>query len=138
MTETVEKGGTPLPRPTRCRRICAEPAYDSFRPDGIDSGGEVVMTLDEYEAIRLIDLQHATQEQCAAQMMVARATVTSIYDAARRKVAEALVHGRGLLIQGGDFAVCEHSGHCCGCCGQGERPCCQDCGATEFCRRRQV
>ena len=56
MTETTEKGGTPLPRPTRCRRICAEPAYDSFRPDGIDSGGEVVMTLDEYEAIRLIDL----------------------------------------------------------------------------------
>ena len=55
-----------------------------------------------------------------------------------RKVAEALVYGKELVIRGGDFAVCEHSGHCCGCCGQGERPCCQDCGTNEFCRRKQV
>ena len=113
MTETTEKGGTPLPRPTRCRRICAEPAYDSFRPDGIDSGGEVVMTLDEYEPIRPIDLQHATQEQCAAQMGVSRTTVTEIYEAARYKLADSLVHGKRLLISGGHYCLCDGASPTC-------------------------
>ena len=104
-----------MARPKKCRRVCRVPKVQRFLPE--DGRGEpVTMTVDELECIRLLDLEGLTQEQCAAQMMVARATVTSIYDAARRKVAEALVHGRGLLIQGGDFAVCEHSGHCCGCC----------------------
>ena len=47
------------------------------------------------------------------------------------------IYGRELVIQGGDFAVCEHGGHCCGRCGQGERPCCRDCGTNEFCGRKQ-
>ena len=46
-----------MTRPTRCRRICMEPAYDSFFPDGVLTGEEVIMTLDEYETIRLIDLE---------------------------------------------------------------------------------
>ena len=46
-----------MTRPTRCRRICIEPAYDSFFPDGVLTGEEVIMTLDEYETIRLIDLR---------------------------------------------------------------------------------
>ena len=44
-----------MARPTRCRRICFEPAYDSFAPGGISSGGKIILTLDEYEVIRLID-----------------------------------------------------------------------------------
>ena len=49
-----------MARPTRCRRICAEPAYDSFIPEGISTGERTGLTLDEYEAIRLIDLQKCT------------------------------------------------------------------------------
>ena len=52
-----------MARPTRCRRICVEPAYDSFRPEGILTGERIHMTVDEYEAIRLIDLEKRTHEQ---------------------------------------------------------------------------
>ena len=57
-----------MARTTRCRRICVEPAYDSFRPEGILTGERIHMTVDEYEAIRLIDLENRTHEQCAGSM----------------------------------------------------------------------
>ena len=46
-----------MPRPSRCRRICDEPAYDSFAPCGTAAGAPISLTLDEYESIRLIDLE---------------------------------------------------------------------------------
>ena len=77
------------------------------------------MTLDEYEAIRLLDLENLQQEQAAAQMGVARTTVQLIYNNARRKLADCLVNGKRLVIEGGDVALCERHaqcpgrGHCC-------------------------
>lgn len=65
------------------------------------------MTVDEYETIRLIDLQGYTQEECANQMEVARTTVQGIYVVARRKLAESLVNGRVLQIEGGEYMLCE-------------------------------
>ncbi len=65
------------------------------------------MTLDEYEAIRLMDLENLQQEQAAAQMGVARTTVQLIYNNARRKLADCLVNGKRLVIEGGDVALCE-------------------------------
>lgn len=107
-----------MARPQRCRRICSLPKTETFGPVPCsDTTAEVIMTIDEYEAIRLIDLAGLTQEQCARQMEVSRTTVTGIYDSARRKIAEALVHGKHLLIDGGHIKMCEHactcSGHCC-------------------------
>ena len=72
------------------------------------------MTLDEYETIRLIDLLGRTQEDCAKQMGVARTTVQSVYNTARHKVAEALVNGVHLTIDGGDYILCTHGKECCG------------------------
>jgi predicted DNA-binding protein (UPF0251 family) len=72
----------------------------------------VVMTIDEYEVIRLLDLEHMTQEQCACQINVARATVTMIYNSARSKIADAIVNGKKLVIQGGNVSLCENSGAC--------------------------
>ena len=63
------------------------------------------MTLDEYEAIRLMDLENLQQEQAAAQMGVARTTVQLIYNNARRKLADCLVNGKRLVIEGGDVAL---------------------------------
>ena len=62
-------------RPCRLRRICNEPAYDRFDPAGYPGGEKVTLTLDEYETIRVIDLEKLTHEQCARQMDISRTTV---------------------------------------------------------------
>lgn len=88
----------------------------------------VILNLDELECIRLLDLEGMTQEQCANQMQVARPTVTAIYEEARRKLAEVLVRGKALEIQGGSVRVCEQGSHCCGRCGLGDCGTCPRCG----------
>ena len=80
----------------------------------IDDQHHVRMTVDEYETIRLIDLEGFTQEECAKQMNVARTTVQGIYVAARKKLAESLVNGKVLLIEGGEYRLCEGLGNGCG------------------------
>ncbi len=92
-----------MPRPFRCRRIERLPVYRSFSPDDIEAAESVRMTVDEFEALRLLDGEGLTQEACASRMNIARTTVTAIYDSARKKVADALVHGKRLLITGGHF-----------------------------------
>ena len=72
------------------------------------------MTVDEYETIRLIDLEGFTQEECAAKMKVARTTVQGIYVEARQKLAESLVNGKVLLIGGGEYQLCDGMGNGCG------------------------
>lgn len=104
-----------MPRPQRCRRVCGEPEYDRFSPCGISQGSPVTLSLDEYEAIRLVDLLGNTHEQCARQMEVSRTTVTEIYERARRKLAECIVGGRELWISGGNYRLCDGSAsQCCG------------------------
>lgn len=120
-----------MPRPRKYRRICSMPLTDGFKPISLNSAlnGEVVLNIDEYEVIRLIDFENLTQEQCAVQMVVSRTTITSIYDAARFKIADALINGKRLVIDGGEFILCEHNKECCGkgcrhkCFSEGERPC---------------
>ena len=94
-----------MPRPIRCRRIEQLPVYRSFSPDDIVAEESVQMTVDEFETLRLLDDEGLTQEVCATRMNIARTTVTAIYDSARKKIADALVHGKRLLITGG---CCEY------------------------------
>ena len=61
-----------MPRPPRCRRICGVPQVDTFCPNGGKDTEPILLTLDEYEVIRLVDLKRQTHEQCAAQMDKAR------------------------------------------------------------------
>ena len=87
------------------------PAVSEFSPQ--ENASETVqMTLDEYETIRLLDLEGLQQEQAAAQMGVARTTVQLIYNNARRKLADCLVNGKRLVIAGGDVALCEKREQC--------------------------
>ena len=74
-----------------------------FKPIGIPVREleEVVMTLDEFEAMRLADLGGLYQEQAAEQMNVSRTTFSRIIDSAHRKTADVLVHGKALRIEGG-------------------------------------
>jgi predicted DNA-binding protein (UPF0251 family) len=105
-----------MPRPVKWRKVCSLPESNKFGPLDQNSGNEncVRMTVDEYEAIRLIDLEGFTQEECARQMNVARTTVQGIYAEARKKLAQSLVNGRVLLIEGGEYRLCEGFGNGCG------------------------
>lgn len=97
-----------MPRPRKCRKVCQLPRTREFYPAGTRScETAVILTVDEYEAIRLIDQQGFSQEECSTYMQVARTTVQMIYNSARKKLAAALVEGRPLRIEGGDYQVCD-------------------------------
>lgn len=104
-----------MARPTRCRRICTEPRYSSFHPGSQEKKDPVLLTVDEYESLRLIDYEKRTHEQCARQMGISRTTVTEIYERARTKVADCLVNGKPLKITGGNYRLCDGTARqCCG------------------------
>ena len=94
-----------MPRPRKYRKVCHFPQSLLFTPEN-PAGEPVCLTVDEYETIRLIDLEGCSQEECSASMGIARTTVQLIYGSARRKLAQMLVEGRPLEIRGGDFRLC--------------------------------
>lgn len=105
-----------MPRPMKWRKVCCLPESNRFGPldTNAESVSHVRMAVDEYETIRLIDLEGFTQEECASKMNVARTTVQGIYIEARRKLAESLVNGKVLLIEGGEYQLCNGLGSGCG------------------------
>ena len=92
-----------MPRPSHCRFISGAPAAVLFKPAGVPARelSEVVMTLDEFEAIRLADGEGLYQEEAARRMGVSRTTFGRILESARRKVAEVLAGGKCLRLEGG-------------------------------------
>jgi predicted DNA-binding protein (UPF0251 family) len=96
-----------MARPPRCRCVSQEPDVSYFKPRGIPLSQleEVVVTVDEFEALRLADLDGLYQEEAAERMNVSRPTFGRIIDSAHRKVAEALVKSKALRIQGGNFVM---------------------------------
>lgn len=103
-----------MPRPPKCRRVCGLPVAARYGPTDRPAAACVEMTLDEYEAIRLIDLLGYEQGDCARQMGVKRSTAQNICHAARRKLADALVNGKELRIGGGAYALCARAESCAG------------------------
>lgn len=110
-----------MPRPRKCRKVCCLPHSMEFVPAGIgevQDSSIIIMTVDEYETVRLIDHQGFSQEECGLYMKIARTTVQQMYNDARKKMACALVEGRPLRIQGGNYKLCDgHEDSCkCGGC----------------------
>ena len=104
-----------MPRPRKCRRVCHFPQTLAFDPAENTEGKEaVILTVDEYEAIRLIDKEGLSQEQCGEFMQIARTTVQQIYASARKKLADVIVDGLPLRIEGGDYRLCDGQGTLCG------------------------
>lgn len=96
-----------MPRPVKCRKVCHFPNVLEFLPaDDTEKHTPIVLTVDEYETIRLLDKNGYSQEQCAVSMQIARTTVQRIYKIARKKIADALIDGQPLRIEGGDFRIC--------------------------------
>ncbi len=96
-----------MPRPPCCRRIAYQPVCVYFKPRGVPMTAleEVVLGLDELEAIRLADLEGLYQEEAAGKMNISRPTFTRLIESARRKVAEAVVKGKALKLEGGNIML---------------------------------
>lgn len=94
-----------MPRPTRCRRVEFFPEDTYFIPWGKPKCEikEVVLKVEELEAMRLKDIEGLTQEECAEKMQVSRQTFQNIIDDARKKVAVALTEGDSIRIGGGSY-----------------------------------
>ena len=100
-------GGDLMARPKNCRRVNSMPLSNYFKPRGIPLRmlEESILTVDEFEALRLADLDGLYQDQAAVKMGVSRQTFGRIIESAHKKVAEALVKGKALKIEGGQFEM---------------------------------
>lgn len=97
-----------MSRPIKGRSVCTLPRVNRFGPLGPEEiQGRIIMSVDEYETLRLIDYEGFIQEECAQRMGVSRTTVQGIYTRARKKLADALVHGKALIIEGGEYELCD-------------------------------
>lgn len=96
-----------MPRPVCRRRVGCTPNTRYFKPRGIplSSLEEVVLSVDEFEAIRLADMEGMYQKQAAEEMNVSRQTFGRIIESAHKKVAQALVNGMALKIEGGNVEM---------------------------------
>lgn len=96
-----------MPRPIKWRRVGFVPEVTYFKPAGIPLRGleEVKLSVEEVEAIRLKDLEGLEQEECAGKMNISRPTFHRVLESARKKVAEALLQGKAIRIEGGNFQL---------------------------------
>jgi len=96
-----------MPRPPKCRRVAFLPNVTYFKPAGIPLRAleEVRLSVEEAEAIRLKDLESFEQEQGAERMNISRPTFQRVLASARQKVADALLNGRAIRIEGGNFEM---------------------------------
>jgi len=105
-----------MPRPTKGRRVDFIPEVTFFAPAGgchRAQQEEVTITIEEAEAIRLKDLEELQQEDCAQRMQISRPTFHHVLEAARKKVADALVNGKAIRISGGNYQMTNRYFKCC-------------------------
>ena len=109
-----------MPRPKKCRLVKREPGVTFFKPQGIPLRvlEQKVITVDELEALRLADYLGMIHEEAAKQLQVSRPTVTRMLARAHQAIADALVNGKAIRIEGGDYIL------------QGDEVVCPKCGAV--------
>jgi predicted DNA-binding protein (UPF0251 family) len=108
-----------MARPVKWRRVTAIPQVSYFKPAGVPLRAleEVGLTVEEVEAVRLKDVEELQQEDCAQRMHISRPTFHRVLGSARRKIADALINGKAMRIEGGNFALasqpfrCRRDGH---------------------------
>ena len=96
-----------MPRPCKFRRVDSEPGVSYFKPRGIPAKAlsEVILTMDEFESVRLADLEGMYQDAAAKRMDVSRQTFGNIVRSAHTKIADALVNGKSIKIKGGVYQM---------------------------------
>ena len=98
-----------MPRSKCCRRVGRVPDWNYFKPRGIPASllEEIVLTLDEFEAVRLADYDGLYHEEAAKKMNISRQTFGRILESAHKKIADVLLHGKALKIEGGEVTLGE-------------------------------
>lgn len=129
-----------MPRPKLIRQVSFQPRSDRFKPGGIPARELewIELAIEEVEALRLSDIENLDQAACAEQMQVSRPTFARVLQAARQKVADALVNGKALRISGGVFELAVRA-FACRCGGRWNVPHgggppakCPTCGSDQF------
>lgn len=94
-------------RPKSCRKVKFNPNITYFKPQGIplNSLEEVILQIDEYESIRLKDLEGLDQEECAQKMNISQPTFHRLIISARKKIANAIINGKAIRIEGGNYKI---------------------------------
>lgn len=103
-----------MPRPKKCRFVEREPGVTFFKPQGIPLRilEHSLITVDELEALRLADYLGMSHEEAAKQLKVSRPTVTRMLARAHQAIAGALVNGKAIRIEGGDYILEGFECHC--------------------------
>lgn len=101
-------------RPVKWRRVAFTPEVTFFKPAGIPARmlEEICLSVEEAEAIRLKDLESLDQEQCAEKMNISRPTFHRVLASARHKLANALLNGKAIRIEGGNFEMAKRRFKC--------------------------
>lgn len=96
-----------MPRPRRCRRIWFEPSVTYFKPAGVRMKDleESILAVDEFEAVRLKDLEGLSEEQAAKKMNISQPTFNRLVTSARKKISDAIVKGKAIKIFGGSYKL---------------------------------
>jgi predicted DNA-binding protein (UPF0251 family) len=109
-------------RPKMCRRVSCNPDFTYFKPQGvrIKDIDDLILTIDEFEAVRLKDFEGMGQDAAAKKMNISQPTFHRLVLTARKKIADAIVNGKAIKIEGGNVkmmqkAMCGHSHHICIC-----------------------
>ncbi|MEW6202299.1 MAG: DUF134 domain-containing protein [bacterium] len=106
-----------LPRPKKCRCIWNEPRIVYFKPRAVPLSEleEIILHYEEYEAVRLADLEGFEQVKASKRMKISRQTFGRVLQSARKKIADAVVNGKALKVKGGDYMVMQRKFRCSDC-----------------------
>ena len=101
-----------MPRPRLCRKVGYSPEITYFKPRGVPVSRleESILSIDEFEAVRLKDLEGFEQEECAKKMDISQPTFHRLVLSARKKIADSIINGKALKIEGGNFRITGNSG----------------------------
>jgi uncharacterized protein len=96
-----------MARPQKCRKISYPPKMVGFKPYGMPMCkiDPVILKLEEYESIRLVNYDKLPQDQAAIRMNISRPTFTRIYNNALEQIAKAFIEGKAIEIEGGNFEM---------------------------------
>jgi predicted DNA-binding protein (UPF0251 family) len=110
----ISAGKITMPNNIKLRRVSTLPGVTYFKPAGIPlrSLEEINFSVEEAEAIRLKDMENLAQEQCAGKMNISRTTFQRVLESARKKVADALLNGKAIRIEGGNYEITMHRYRC--------------------------